>query len=286
MGECVLTDKSKDAAMLSVQGPFSRRLIYKLLSEQDQCNEILSNESFPFATNKLINLYGADGQYHKLRAIRLTFVGELGWELHIPSHSAKAIYLNLMSKGKEFGVVNAGYRAIDSLSLEKGYLHWHEDVTLFDTPFEAGVAFVAPKSKLNDAAIDFHGKEALLKQKTNGLQKRLVYVSLCGNEQIRLHGLETIWRNKSECIGYLRRASFDYSRNKSIGTGYIVHHCKNGQKVTPKYIRGEDEENGVEYEIEAMGKRYPCTLSVKAAFDPKNERIHGNYYDAAAQIIK
>ena len=106
--DCVLTNKSEEAAMLSVMGPNSRRLLYKLMSEQDQKSEILSNESFPFATNKLIQLCGDDGQFHELRAIRLTFVGELGWELHIPSHPAKAIYLSLMAKGKEFGVVNAG----------------------------------------------------------------------------------------------------------------------------------------------------------------------------------
>merc|ERR1712129_404418 len=190
-----------------------------------------------------------------------------------------------MTQGKEFGVANAGYRAIDSLSCEKGYLHWHEDVTLCDTPFEAGVGFVVPKSKLNDDNIDFHGKDALVKQKADGMAKRLVYVTLSGDEQIRLHGLETIWRNGTDCVGYLRRASFDYSQNKSIGTGYLIHHLKHGGKVTPKYIRGEDEENvAVSYEIEAMGKRYPCTLAVKASFDPKNERIHGNY--AAATIKK
>ena len=178
--------------------------------------------------------------------------------------------------GKEYGIRNAGYRAIDSLSCEKGYLHWHEDVGLYDTPLEAGVGFVVPKKKLEDDNIDFNGKEALKKQKAEGLKKRLVYVTV-GDDNVRLHGLETIWRNGIDCVGYLRRASYDYTINKSIGTGYIIHHEKKDGVVNPKYIRGENEENKVFYEIEVMGNRYPCELSVKAKFDPKNERIHGNY---------
>ena len=97
------------------------------------------------------------------------------------------------------------------------------------------------------------------------------------DDNVRLHGLETIWRNGIDCIGYLRRVSYDYTINESICTGYIIHHEKNNGVVNPKYIRGEDEEDGVFYEIEVMGNRYPCELSVKAKFDPKNERTHRNY---------
>ena len=284
--DCKMRNKSDDYAMLSVMGPFSRDLLYKLLPESDRNTEILSNAAFPFATNQEISILGEDGEYHKLRAIRLTFVGELGWELHIPRDSAKSVYLSLLRAGQEYGVRNAGYRAIDSLSCEKGYLHWHEDVGLFDSPLEAGVGFVVPRSKLNDDEVEFRGKEALKKQKKEGLRKRLVYVTM--EDRVRLHGLETIWRiasDGSECVGYLRRASFDYTQNKSIGTGYIVHHKKDGGVVNPKYIRGEDEPEGVRYEIEVMGLRYPCSLSVKAQFDPKNERIHGNYNMAKADQI-
>ena len=108
------------------------------------------------------------------------------------------------------------------------------------------------------------------------MKKRLVYLSV-NDDNVGLHGLETIWRNDIDCVGYLRRASYDYTINKSIGTGYIIHNEKNNGVVNPKYIRGEDEEDGVFYEIEVMGDRYPCELSVKAKFDPKNERIHGKY---------
>merc|ERR1712176_1317856 len=120
------------------------------------------------------------------------------------------------------------------------------------------------------------GKEALQRQKKEGLRKRLVYVTV-EDESVRVHGLETLCRHGPDCVGYLRRASFDYTQNKSIGTGYLVHHERNGGVVNPKYIRGEGEPNGVKYEIEITGQRYPCSVSVKAQFDPKNERIQGNY---------
>lgn len=162
------------------------------------------------------------------------------------------------------------------MSCEKGYLHWHEDVGLYDTPLEAGVGFVVPKKKLEDDSLDFAGKQALIQQKKEGLKKRLVYVTV-EDENVRVHGLETLWRNGTDCVGYLRRASYDYTQNKSIGTGYLIHHEKNGGVVNPKYIRGEGESDGVKYEIEIMGQRYPCSVSPKAQFDPKNERIHGNY---------
>eukprot|EP01083_Nonionella_stella_P023575 65233_1 len=150
------------------------------------------------------------------------------------------------------------------LSLQKGYLHWHQDIGLADTPFEAGIGFVVPKSK----TVDFVGKEALAKQRNQGVTKRLVHVKL--DYPVRLHGLEAIWRG-DVCVGYLRSASYDYMQNKSIGSGYLIHHHKKGDVVTPKYIRE------AQYEIEVMGQRYPCHVTTKSEFDPKNERIHGNY---------
>jgi len=279
--DCALSDHSEDFAMLSVMGPLSRETLYKLLPNGERQRGALENDAFPFATNQEIELLGDDGAFHKLRAIRLTFVGELGWELHIPRESAKAVYASIIRAGQEYGIRNAGYRAIDSLSCEKGYLHWHEDVGLFDTPLEAGVGFVVSKKKMEDDAVDFAGKQALRRQKKEGLRKRLVYVAVLDGS-VRIHGLETLWRNGTHCVGYLRRASFDYTRNLSIGTGYIEHHEKGGV-VNPKYIRGDGEPDGVFYEIEVMGKRYPCEVSVKAQFDPKNDRIHGRYDLVAAE---
>ena len=138
---------------------FSRELLQSLTSAD------LSNESFPFSTHKVINVAG-----HNCRAIRLTFVGELGWELHIPNDSCVPVYEAVMGIGEKFGIVNGGYRALDSLSAEKGYKHWHQDLRHDDTPLEAGLGFTCKLKR----DTPFLGREALEKQKAEGLSKRLV----------------------------------------------------------------------------------------------------------------
>lgn len=138
---------------------FSRELLQSLTSAD------LSNESFPFSTHKVINVAG-----HDCRAIRLTFVGELGWELHIPNDSCMPVYEAVMGIGEKFGIVNGGYRALDSLSAEKGYKHWHQDLRHDDTPLEAGLGFTCKLKR----DTPFLGREALEKQKAEGLSKKLV----------------------------------------------------------------------------------------------------------------
>lgn len=138
---------------------FSRELLECLTSAD------LSNEAFPFSTHKVINVAG-----HDVRALRITFVGELGWELHIPSDSCVRVYEAIVEAGKRFGIVNGGYRALDSLSAEKGYKHWHQDLRHDDTPLEAGLGFTC---KLKSDT-PFLGREALERQKAEGLRKRLV----------------------------------------------------------------------------------------------------------------
>ena len=113
-----LEDRSHDMGMLSLQGPYSREILSKLTQTP------LDNESFPFNTNQIISVAG-----HKVRALRVSFVGELGWELHIPRESCEPVYRALHQVGQHYGLVNAGYRAIDSLSIEKGYPHWHQEVS-------------------------------------------------------------------------------------------------------------------------------------------------------------
>ena len=112
-----IDDMSQDMGMLSLQGPLSRHILSHLTPES------LDNESFPFNTNKMISVAG-----HEVRALRVSFVGELGWELHIPRASCVPVYEALHRVGAQYGMVNAGYRAIDSLSIEKGYPHWHQEV--------------------------------------------------------------------------------------------------------------------------------------------------------------
>nr|CAG4640629.1 EOG090X014D [Eulimnadia texana] len=247
-----LVDLSNDVALLSVQGPKSRAILEAVSPGTD-----FSNERFPFSTHRLVNVSG-----HQCRAMRVSFVGELGWELHVPFSSAVAVYEAVMEAGKPHGLVNAGYRAMDSLSIEKGYKHWHMDLRLDDDPLEAGLSFTC---KLK-TAVDFNGRKALEAKKKAGMKKRLACFTI--HDHVPLWGLETIWRN-GEAVGYLRRADYAFTLGKSIGYGYVSD--PSAESVTPDFIRSG------EYHIESMGKKYKAKIHLKSPFDPENKRVKGFY---------
>ncbi|KAM4696751.1 sarcosine dehydrogenase, mitochondrial [Rhinophrynus dorsalis] len=249
--KCQLIDCSEDLGMISIQGPASRSVLQEILDED------LSNEAFPFSTHKLVKAAG-----FTVRAIRLSFVGEMGWELHMPREACVPVYRAVMQAGAKRGISNAGYRAIDSLSIEKGYRHWHADLRPDDSPLEAGLAFTC---KLK-SSIPFLGREALEKQKANGIQKRLVGFTI--NEKVPLFGLEAIWRN-GVAVGHIRRADYGFTINKTIAYGYIRN--PDGIPVTLDFVRSG------EYSLERMGVSYPAEAHLKSPFDPNNARVKGFY---------
>ncbi|CAH2316798.1 sarcosine dehydrogenase, mitochondrial [Pelobates cultripes] len=249
--KCKLIDCSEDLGMISIQGPASRSVLEKVLDED------LGNDAFPFSTHKIVTAAG-----HKVRAIRLSFVGEMGWELHMPRDACIPVYRAVMKAGSKMSIGNAGYRAIDSLSIEKGYRHWHADLRPDDTPLEAGLAFTC-KLKSN---IPFLGREALEKQKAEGIRKRLVGFTI--NERVPLFGLEAIWRN-GVAVGHIRRADFGFAINKTIAYGYIRN--PEGGAVTTDFVRTG------EYKLERMGVTYPAEAHLKSPFDPNNTRVKGLY---------
>lgn len=248
-----LVNLSNDICLLSVQGPKSRDLFEKLCVRSR-----FSNEAFPFSTHQIVNVGG-----HDCRALRISFVGEMGWELHVPSASAAAVYQAVMEAGKEFGIANAGYRAIDSLSIEKGYRHWHMDLRFEDDPLEAGLAFTC---KLK-SPIDFLGRKRLEEKKKAGLQKRIACFTI--EDKVPLWGLEAIWRN-DRVVGYLRRADYGFSTKRSIGYGYVCH-PDSSEPLTMKYLTDG------EYSIESMDVKYKARIHTKPLFDPENKRVHGIY---------
>ncbi|XP_063791914.1 sarcosine dehydrogenase, mitochondrial [Pseudophryne corroboree] len=249
--KCKLMDCSEDLGMISIQGPASRSILQEVLGED------LSNEAFPFSTHKTVTAAG-----YKVRAIRLSFVGELGWELHMPREACVPVYRAVMRAGAKTGIANAGYRAIDSLSIEKGYRHWHADLRPDDTPLEAGLGFTC-KLKSNTP---FLGREALENQKSEGVRKRLVGFTI--DEKVPLFGLEAIWRN-GEAVGHIRRADFGFAINKTIAYGYIRD--PHGGPVTSDFVRSG------EYTLERMGVSYPAEAHLKSPFDPNNNRVKGIY---------
>ncbi|KAF4016835.1 hypothetical protein G4228_007993 [Cervus hanglu yarkandensis] len=248
---CQLIDSSEDLGLLSVQGPASRAILQEVL-EAD-----LSDEAFPFSTHKLVRAAG-----HLVRAVRLSFVGELGWELHTPRPSCLPVYQALMTVGAKHGLVNAGYRAIDSLSIEKGYRHWHADLRADDSPLEAGLAFTC---KLK-SSIPFLGREALEKQQAEGLRRRLLGFTV--DEKVPMFGLEAIWRN-GQVVGHVRRADFGFTINKTLAYGYIRD--PSGGPVSLDFVKSGD------YALERMGVTYAAQAHLKSPFDPDNKRVKGIY---------
>lgn len=261
-----LRDASDEYCMISVQGPHSRRLLQSLTDAP-----ISQDDFLPFSSCQTVQLAG-----HELMMLRLTFVGELGYELHVPSTSAVPVYQAIMHAAEPLlaeglPVSNAGYRAIDSMSAEKGYRHWHADLSSRDTPFEAGIGFVA-LAKLKTSS-PFLGREALERQRAEGLRRRLVCLTLDEqNPEEPLHGRETLWRD-GKCVGFVRSTAYGFSIDRQIAYGYVD--APNDEPMKPKVFTQWLKEG--HWSIGDRGKQRPSTLSLKSPFDPKNSRIKGEY---------
>jgi 4-methylaminobutanoate oxidase (formaldehyde-forming) len=241
---CVLTNVTSGWGVLSVMGPRSRELLQSLTPDD------LSNGGFPFGTSRLIEL-----GYARVRASRITYVGELGWELYVPTEFIQGVYDELLDAGRRFGMVHAGYHALNSLRIEKAYRHWGHDVTDEDTPLEAGLGFAVKFDKPGG----FIGREALLRQKAAGITKRLVQFQLESPDPLLYHN-EPIWQGAS-LVGFIRSGMYAHSLGGSVGLGYV-----------DESLGGNGIESGG-YEIEVAGIRYAARASLRPLYDPRNERI-------------
>ncbi|NCF80426.1 MAG: FAD-dependent oxidoreductase [Proteobacteria bacterium] len=240
------SDVTDDYCVISVFGPRSRDLLSSIT------NDDLDNEAFPFASAREICIAGAS-----VTAVRITYVGELGWELHTPVASARDVYRAVMAAGKAHGAAPCGYRAIESLRLEKGYRAWSSDLTPDHTPLQAGLGFAV---KL-DTNTPFLGREALVEQRQSELTRRLACFTSNDNDVVLL-GRETIYRN-GERVGWLTSGGYGYSIDRSIGYGYV----RNQTGVDREYLRSGD------YELEVASRRVPASIHFGPLYDPRNERI-------------
>ena len=239
-------DITEDWATLSLMGPLAREVLSKVTGTD------LNNNDFPYSTCRYIDIKG-----HSVFAIRITYVGELGWELHMKRDSLELIYDVLMDEGTNFGIANAGYRAIESLRLEKGYRVWGSDITTDTTPFEAGLGW-AVKLK---SEVEFLGKESLLQKQSQRLKKRLVCLTI-DDPNLVLLGRETIFRN-GIIVGWLTSGGWGYTVQKNIGYGYV----RNPKGVDKDYLISGN------YEIEIASVRFPCKLELNPLYDPNKERM-------------
>lgn len=273
-----LMDMSADLDILSIQGPHARPLLQKVQEfENPDTSNIINfsdDNEFPFSSCRT-NLH--IGGYPVEMTLRLTFVGEVGFELHVKKKHSENVYDILRTMGdlyeKEMCVPikDAGYRCVDSLSAEKGYRHWHADLTNVDTPMEAGIGFtvlprlkrIAAAGKIEKRVDDFLGREALERFRLSGPRKKLVCLVLDDKDAPPLHGQETIWRD-GKCVGFIRSTAFGHTIGHTICYGYVKV-----DKVT-----GLSKSN---WKIGVRGKLMNATLHLKAPFDPTNARIRGEY---------
>jgi sarcosine dehydrogenase len=243
-----LSDVTSGYAVLALMGPRARDVLTSITDAN------VSNSAFPFATLQNIAVAGAP-----VRALRVTYAGELGWELHVPSEFALRVFDALMQAGEPHGIRLCGYRSIESLRLEKAYRAWGSDIGPDHTPLEAGLSWAVKLKK----EIPFLGREALSAQQDDVLKKRLVCFTV-DDPRIVLLGRETIYRN-GERVGWLSSAGWGYTVNKNIGYGYV----RRVEGVSDAWLASGD------YELEVASERVATELQLKPLYDPASARVRG-----------
>jgi sarcosine dehydrogenase len=240
---CELSDITSGSAVLSLMGPRAREVLAKVSSDD------LSNAGFAFGAARRISVAKCP-----VLALRVTYVGELGWELHMPSDVAVTVYEALMAAGAEFGLKNAGYRAIETLRLEKGYRAWGADIGPDHTPVETGLAW-ACKMK---SGLPFLGRAAIAAQQEGGVKKWLAGFTV-DDPAVVLLGRETIYRD-GERVGWLSSGGFGHTIGKPIGYGLI----RRKEGVDEAFVRSG------RYELEVASERVAANVHLEPLYDPKN----------------
>jgi 4-methylaminobutanoate oxidase (formaldehyde-forming) len=245
-GDVRIEDVTEVWGTLSLMGPKSREVL-SLVTTAD-----VSNGAFPFGHVREIGIAGA-----RVRALRVTYVGELGWELHVPLDAIGMVFDALIEAGRAPGLRPVGYRALESLRLEKGYRAWSSDITPNDTPFEAGLGW-AVKIKTNRP---FLGREALEAVAGRPLRKRLAGFAAADADAVLL-GRETILRDGAP-VGYLTSGGYGYTLGAPIGYGYVRH----AEGVTEDWLASG------RYELVVAGDMVPARIGLRPFHDPENLKV-------------
>ena len=240
----VLTNVSSGMGVISIMGPNSRELL------QSICPNDLSHEAFPFATSQEIEL-----GYAVVRASRITYVGELGWELYVSSDQTAHVFEALEEAGGDLGLKLCGLHTLDSCRIEKAYRHWGHDITDEDHVLEAGLGFTVSRKK---AA--FLGREAVLRKEEAGMDRRMLQFRLKDAEPLLFHN-EALVRD-GKIVGPVTSGNYGHFLGGAIGMGYVP--CK-GQS--------DEEILSSRYEIEVAGQRHEAVASLVPMYDAKSERV-------------
>ncbi len=242
-----VTDVTSGYNIISVQGPKSRQLIAGLTSAD------MSNQAFPYLTAQEIDI-----GYALVKALRVTYVGELGWELYVPTEFTLHVFDMLVDAGESIGLKHAGFQALNTLRIEKAYRDYGWDVDNTDTPLEVGLGFAVDFDKPGG----FIGKDALLRQKEEGIPKHRLVQFLLSDPEPLLYGGELIFRD-GKLAGYLASGGYGHTLSGAVGLGSIQ--CETG--VTAEFVKSGG------YEIEIAGERYPAKASLRPMYDPKGDRV-------------
>jgi 4-methylaminobutanoate oxidase (formaldehyde-forming) len=242
-----VTDITSGTTLLTVQGPASRELISRLTDAD------LSNNSFPYLSARQVHV-----GYAPVLAMRVTYVGELGWELHVPAEYAAGVYDDLMAAGQDLHVRPVGLTAMSSLRLEKGYRDMGVDIDNTDNPLEAGLGFAVAWDKPGG----FTGRDALLAAREAGPPRHRVVglvvddgdADLFGNEPVLLDGT---W------VGYVRAAAYGYTVGGPVALAQVT--CDDG--VTAKWLKGG------EFSVRTDARDWPARLQIAPFYDPQRLRI-------------
>ena len=243
---CVLTDVTDGYAMLNIQGPNARALLASLSPDD------LSNEAFPFATARWIRM-----GYQTVLAIRLTYMGELGYELYVPTHFAIPVYDQIITAGTAFGLRHCGYHTLNSLRIEKAYRDWSHDIGPDDSPLEAGLAFTCAYTKPDG----FIGRDALVRARDAGPPKRRLVQFLLEDRDALVYHNEPIYRN-GERVGLVTSGMYGHTLGAAVAMGYVG----DPSGVTTSFI------SGGRFEIELASRRVSALASLTPLYDPKSLR--------------
>ncbi|MEJ2168132.1 MAG: glycine cleavage T C-terminal barrel domain-containing protein [Desulfobacterales bacterium] len=235
-GSVEIADETQNLGCLGLWGPKSRRVLQAVSADD------LSNTAFPYMTARSIDIRGAS-----VWAQRVSYVGELGWELYVQLQDALKIWDALMEAGRESGIQPAGYKALDALRIEKGYLYWSADISPVDNPLEAGLGMFVKMNKQED----FFGREALSRIKAQGLKTRLMALAMDAGGN--LYGGESV-RAGGEMVGRIRSAGYGYTIGKDIGLVYL-----------PLELAAA----GTEVDVEVLGEQIKARVAERPLVEPK-----------------
>jgi len=242
-----VTDVTSAYNILNVQGPKSRHLLNSLTSAD------MSNEAFPYLTMQEIDL-----GYALVKALRVTYLGELGWELYVPTEFTLHVFDRLVEAGAGVGLKHAGFQALNTLRIEKAYRDYGHDIDNSDTPLEAGLGFCVAFDKPGG----FIGREALLRQREEGILYHRFVQFLLEDPEPLLYGSEPIYRNGKR-VGYLGAGGYGHTLGGAVGLGYV----NNEEGVSIDFVTSG------RYEIEVVGQRYPAKASLRPLYDPKGVKV-------------